>query len=140
MIRAVLDTNIIVSGLLWGGLPGQVFQVARDELFVTILTEPLHSETMRVLARNKFAEQIAVRQIRIDVLGEQYRAASELVEAANVPHGIVRDPKDAMVLSCAVGGKADYIVSDDKDLLTLVSYQGIHIVSAEQFLERLSIR
>jgi uncharacterized protein len=77
MIRAVIDTNIIVSGLLWGGLPGQVFQAARDELFVTVLTKPLHSETMRVLARSKFAEQIAVRQIRIDVLGEQYRATSE---------------------------------------------------------------
>jgi len=94
----VLDTNIIVSGLLWGGLPGQVFKAARDELFVTALTEPLHSETMRVLARSKFAEQIAARKIRIDSIGAQYRAASELVEGSEVPLDIVRDPKDAMVL------------------------------------------
>ncbi len=138
MIRAVLDTNIIVSGLLWGGLPGLVFQAARDELFVAILTESLLSETINVLARDKFAEQLAARQINLATLTMQYRAAAEIVEAADVPTGVVRDPKDVMVLACAVGGKADCIVSGDKDLLTLVSYEQIPILTTAQFLDRLS--
>ncbi|GIK66246.1 MAG: putative toxin-antitoxin system toxin component, PIN family protein [Chloroflexota bacterium] len=138
MIRAVLDTNVIVSGLLWGGLPSLVFQAARDELFVAILTESLLSETINVLARDKFAEQLAARQINLESLAMQYRAAAEIVEPAEVPTGIVRDPKDVMILACAVGGKADFIVSGDKDLLTLVSYEQIPILTAEQFLDRLS--
>jgi putative PIN family toxin of toxin-antitoxin system len=138
MIRAVLDTNIIVSGLLWGGLPGLVFQAARDELFVALLTEALLSETITVLARDKFEEQLAARQIDLKKLTEQYRAAAEIVDPAEVPAGIVRDPKDEMILACAVGAQADFIVSGDKDLLTLVSYEGIPILTAEQFLSRLS--
>lgn len=138
MIRAVLDTNVIVSGLLWGGLPSLVFQAARDELFVAILTESLLSETINVLARDKFAEQLAARQINLESLAMQYRAAAEIVEPAEVPTGIVRDAKDVMILACAVGGKADFIVSGDKDLLTLVSYEQIPILTAEQFLDRLS--
>jgi putative PIN family toxin of toxin-antitoxin system len=94
MIRAVLDTNIMVSGLLWGGLPGLVFQAARDELFVAILTESLLSETISVLARDKFAEQLAAQQVNLESLTNQYRAAAEIVEAAEVPTGVVRDPKD----------------------------------------------
>jgi predicted nucleic acid-binding protein len=43
-----------------------------------------------------------------------------------------------MILACAVGGKADYIVSGDKDLLTLISYAGIPIRTAEQFLDHIS--
>jgi predicted nucleic acid-binding protein len=50
----------------------------------------------------------------------------------------VRDPKDVMILACAVGGKADFIVSGAKDLLTLVSYEGIPILTAEQFLKRVA--
>jgi putative PIN family toxin of toxin-antitoxin system len=138
MIRAVLDTNIIVSGLLWGGLPGLIFQAARDELFVAVLTEALLSETVSVLARDKFAKQLAARQITLESLTKQYRAAAEIVEAAEVPAGVVRDPKDVMILACAVGGKADLIVSSDKDLLTLVSYENISILTAEQFLKRVS--
>lgn len=138
MIRAVLDSNIIVSGLLWGGLPGLVFQAARDERFVAILTESLLSETMSVLARDKFAKQLAARQINLENLTMQYHDAAEIVEAAEVPAGIVRDPKDVAILACAVGGKADYIVSGDKDLLTLVSYEGISIFTAERFLHHLS--
>ncbi len=121
-----------------GGLPGLVFQAARDELFLALLTESLLSETVSVLARDKFAQQLAARQITLETLTEQYRAAAEIVEPAEVPTGVVRNPKDEIVLACAVGGQADVIVSSDKDLLTLVSYKGIAILTTEQFLHRLS--
>jgi len=55
MIRAVLDTNILISGLFWGGLPGQIFQVSRDERFVARLTESPVEELAATLSRTKFA-------------------------------------------------------------------------------------
>jgi putative PIN family toxin of toxin-antitoxin system len=138
MVRAVLDTNIIVSGLLWGGPPGQVFEAARDERFIAVLTEALFSETRLVLSRDKFAERLTARGIQlVDVL-TRYHAAAEIVEEAPIPSGIVRDPKDIAVLACAVGGKVDYIVSGDNDLLTLIVYEHIPILTAVQFLERLA--
>ena len=59
---------------------------------------------------------------------------SELVEPAEIPDDAVRDPKDRIILACAVGGQADYIISGDKDLTTLGTYAGIPIVTPAQFL------
>ena len=137
MVRAVLDTNIIISGLLWGGLPQQIFQAAHDEQFVALLTDVLLAELTTTLYRDKFAEQLMRRQLTVDSVIEQYRSAVEFVDPAEVPTNIVRDPKDRAVLACAVGGKADFVVTGDKDLLVLGTYERISIVNADQFLKSL---
>ncbi len=137
MIRAVIDTNIIISALFWGGLPEKVFAAARDERFTALLTEPLIAEVSKVLGRDKFAEQLLKRKMTAEAITAQYRAAAVFVEPAEIPPGIVRDAKDAMVLACAVGGKADFIVSGDRDLLVLNAYESIPILNADQFLQRL---
>jgi putative PIN family toxin of toxin-antitoxin system len=138
MIRAVIDTNIIVSALFWGGLPGKVFVAARDELFIALLTEQLITELATVIGRDKFAEQLSKRNLTVETIIGQYRSAAVLVEPAEIPTGIVRDPKDHAVLACAVGGKADLIVSGDNDLLALAAYENIPILNVDQFLKRLS--
>ena len=138
MIRAVIDTNIIISALFWGGLPEKVFVAARDEQFTALLTEPLITEIAKVLGRDKFTEQLSKRHMTVEAITAQYRAAAVFVEPAEIPIGVVRDPKDVMVVACAVGGKADFIVSGDKDLLVLNAYENIPIVSADQFLQCLS--
>ena len=138
MIRAVIDTNIIISALFWGGLPRKVLDAAYDEQFIALLTEPLLAEAASVLGRDQFTEQLLKRGMTVDGNIQQYRSAALFVEPAEIPIDIVRDPKDAMVLACGVGGKADCIVSGDKDLLTLTAYKNIPILTAAQFLERLS--
>ena len=137
MIRAVIDTNIIVSALFWGGLPAQVFAAARDEKFIALLTEPLLSEVATVMGRDKFADQISKRGLTVDTIITQYRSAAVFVESAEISMDTLRDPKDIMILACAVGGKADFIISGDKDLLILKVYENIPILSADQFLQRL---
>jgi putative PIN family toxin of toxin-antitoxin system len=119
MLRAVIDTNIIISALFWSGLPGQVFAAAQSERFIALLTNALIAEIEQVLARDKFAEQLSKRGLTIASIIEQYRSAALIVEPVEVPKDVVRDPKDRMVLACAVGGQADYIISGDKDLLAL---------------------
>lgn len=59
---------------------------------------------------------------------------AEIASPADVPEDAVRDPEDRMILACAVGGKADLIVSGDKDLVVLKAYQGISIVTPSAFL------
>ncbi len=66
-----------------------------------------------------------------------YMRLAEIVQPAVVPEHVIRDPKDQIVLGCAVGGQADYIVSGDKDLLTLERYENIPIITATGFLEQL---
>jgi uncharacterized protein len=82
----------------------------------------------RLLALGRTADQI------VDIVS----SLAELVEPVEVPPNVIRDAKDRAVLACAVGGKADFIISGDKDLLTLGTYEGILILDSPQFLERLS--
>jgi len=67
----------------------------------------------------------------------ELRGIAELVIPAEVPRDLIRDVKDNAVLACAVGGNADYIVSGDKDLLVVGSYQEITIINVTLFLQRL---
>ena len=138
MLRAVIDTNIIISALFWAGLPGRVFSAARNERFTALLTNALIAEMEHVLTRDKFAEQLSKRGLTIASIIEQYQSAALIVEPVEVPGDVVRDRKDCMVLACAVGGQADYIISGDKDLLALNRYENIPILTAEQFLQRLT--
>jgi uncharacterized protein len=138
MIRAVLDTNIIISALFWKGLPRAVFDAAIDKQYFALTTEALTSELIRVLSYPKFAQQIANLALNTEQLVADYLAITIAVLPAEILPGVVRDPKDLAVLACAVGGQADCIVSGDKDLLTLGTYENIPILNAEQFLVRLS--
>jgi predicted nucleic acid-binding protein len=68
----------------------------------------------------------------------EYTRFVAIVVPAEIPPDVVRDSKDRAVLACAVGGKADYIVSGDEDLLVLSIYENIPILNANQFVDRLS--
>src|SRR5437773_11767427 len=138
MIRAVLDTNIIISALFWKGLPRAVFNGAIDRLYLALTTEALTSELKRVLAYPKFAQQIADQALHVEQLVADYLAITIPVLPIEVPPDVLRDPKDLAVLACAVGGQANCVVSGDKDLLSLAVYQNIPILNVEQFLVRLS--
>ncbi len=71
----------------------------------------------------------------LNELVEVYAAIVKRVEPATISPGVVRDPKDEMVLACAIGGKADCIVTGDQDLLTLQVYEGIPIWTVAHFLQ-----
>ncbi|MBX3063823.1 MAG: putative toxin-antitoxin system toxin component, PIN family [Anaerolineae bacterium] len=103
-----------------------------------VTTQHLLEELRNTLAKQKFVEYLAALQLSIDEIMTQIEEMAVHVNLAEVPPNIVRDPKDQAVIACAVGGKADFIVTGDKDLLTLVSYESITILTAEQFLERVS--
>jgi len=138
MIRAVIDTNIVISALFWKGLPRLVVDAALDKQYIALTTEAVTTELIRVLAYPKFAQQIANQALNIEHLVENYLAIAIGVLPGEVSSNVERDPKDRKVLACAVGGKANFIVSGDKDLLVLDTYEGIPIVTADHFLQHLS--
>lgn len=110
MMLVVLDTNIFISGLLWGGIPAQILEAAYNEQFLVLQTDALLQEVVITLSREKFANRLAQRQLSVAVIVKQLRIASIIVEPADIPFGVVRDPKDHHILACAVGGKAAYCV------------------------------
>ena len=130
MSRIVLDTNVYISALLFGGLPGSVLDLAFLRAFTLILSAALLDELDEKL-QAKFEmtmEDAAFLRARLETV-------AEIVEPEEVLDVIAEDPDDNRVLECAVKGRADLIVSGDRHLLKLGSYQGIAIVTVRQFLE-----
>lgn len=135
MKRATVDTNIFISALFWKGTPDRVIDVFKREEALLLLSNDILAELERKLSSAKFAPRIAqIGQTPVELVAS-FRDMAEPVVPADVPEDAIRDPKDRMILACAVGGKADMIVSGDKDLLVLNAYEGIPIVTPAQFLD-----
>jgi len=139
-VRLVLDTNTVVSGLLWDGPPSLLQEAARDGKIDLYTTPALLAELGRVLARRKFLSPLERIRASVDELIEGYAALAQLVRPALIAPVVLADPDDDHVLACALAAQADLIVSGDSHLLNLKAYQGIPVVTAAEGLARLPQR
>lgn len=137
-MRVVADTNIAVSGLLWGGKPRQLLQLAANQQLTILSTDRLLDELLDVVSRPRFHQRLlAARTNAIDLVAD-YRFLVEVVTSAEIKPTVLADPDDDAVIACALGGKADYIVSGDDHLLSLKLHQGIPILTVHEILVILS--
>jgi uncharacterized protein len=135
MIRAVLDTNVLVSAeIKKEGKPNQILR--QVDKFEWLTSEYILGELARVLLRKhiqtKYHKQ-ATAQERSRYEG-LIRSEATLVAVTTEASGVPRDVKDNPVLACAKDGQATHIVTGDRHLLQLDAYEGIQIVTPEQFL------
>ena len=131
-MRLVLDTNVVVSALLWGGLPYQLLQFAVDGEVALYTSPVLVAELSEILVRPHFKERLANQGTDPQAIAELYRSFAFLVEPASVPRVVPDDPDDDHVVACAVAARAHLIVTGDKHLLKLVGHQYIGIVTVGQ--------
>ncbi len=127
-MRVLLDTNVLVSAILFGGTPRRLMEAAsRGEL--ELVTSPgLLAELERVLLRKfEFASTVTS-----SIRGE-LEALCMVVEVAALPE-VVADPADDEVLAAAIGG-AQFVVTGDKELLDVGTHQQVTLVSPARFLE-----
>lgn len=137
-MRVVLDTNVVVSGLLWGGTPERLIEAAGEGSLKLVASETLIAELARILERGKFSAKLGKKQLTAAQIVARYRELAETVHAPSVEAPALRDPDDAAVLACALAARAQAIVSGDDDLHALGSYQGIPVLSPAQCLARIS--
>ncbi len=139
-MKAVIDNNLLVSGLLWGGQPGRLLLSVVDGRVRLFLSELLLVELREVLNRRKFAARLALKQFTPEIAFTRVRAVARLVPTISIPAPAgLRDPDDVHVLACAVAAEADATVTGDNDLLTLGSFEGIPIIRAAEALKRLGL-
>ena len=136
-MRVVLDTNVVVSGFLWGGVPRQLLQAAREKKLQLYTSTPLLLELTDILGRAKFARKLAAAQLSVDQLVERYALLTTVVHPTIIAPTVLRDPDDDQVLACALAAKADLIVSGDRHLLDFQQYQDIPIVTPADARKRL---
>ncbi len=138
MIHAVFDTNIIISGRLWSGIPRKVIQTAEEGTVRVFISEALIDELNDVIQRAKFKTNLARIGKTTEQVVTEYLQICTVIDAASISRIVEADTDDNHVLACAIAAQADYIVTGDFHLLNLYSYQNIVIVDASQFLGRLS--
>jgi putative PIN family toxin of toxin-antitoxin system len=131
MLKMVLDSNVHLSALVFGGKPGKLLDIARrrrDRVRLCV-SQPILVEVARVLRMRFLWDDTRIRK----EIGYMLEIAHEVTPGARI--AVIADEPDNRILECAVAAKAAYVVSGDKHLLDLGSYQGILIVTVSDMLE-----
>jgi uncharacterized protein len=136
-VLLVLDTNTALSGLLWGGVPGHLIDAAEAGLIELASSTALLAELQGVLSREKFARQLAQRNLKVGDVFDGFATLVTIVVPADIAPTITRDPSDDRVLAAALAARANLIVSGDAHLLDLKSFHGIECVTAAVAVRRI---
>lgn len=128
LVKVVLDTNILISAIAFGGKPKEVLDLVLEEK-ITAITSPILLAEFKEIYRKKFPllkEDFELTIASIEEIFETTQPTKTLY--------ILRDNDDNRVLEAAIEGKCNYVITGDKDLLDLGIYKKIKILTTDQFL------
>ena len=132
MITIVIDTNVVISALLFGGGPGKLIELWKKNRIRPLISEEIMTEYLRVLAYPKF--KLSEEEINY-IIHQEILPFFKVVKSIPGPSIIKKDPDDDKFIQCAEAGNANIIISGDSHLLALKSYHSITILTPTQFLE-----
>ena len=133
-IRTVIDTNVIISAILFGGIPGELISLWKSGHIQPLASKDIIDEYIKVLTYPKF--ELSEKEINYIL----YNEILPYFEVATLKPGqaiIQEDPSDDKFLHCANAGRAGVIISGDQHLINLKSYGKIKILTPSQYLEKL---
>ena len=134
-MKVVLDTNVLVSALIKAGKPRDLFsKLVKDKQL--ILSKAILEEFLEVIEDPKVAKYTSEQDVTIflNTLGN----ATRIVKVKSKFKAVKEDPDDDIIVRTAYDGKADYIVSGDRHLLTLKEFKGIKILTIDEMLSVLN--
>ncbi|TKB74589.1 MAG: putative toxin-antitoxin system toxin component, PIN family [Nitrospira sp.] len=134
VIRAVLDTNVLVSALLFSGPPSQLVPAWQGGRLCPVVSAEILEEYVRVLAYSKF--KLTGSEI-LSLIEEDVLPFVDTVRAKPISVPILRDPDDLKFLACAISAGVHWLVSGDDDLLSIGKVESVEIVSVTNFLRHL---
>ena len=129
-VKVVLDTNVLVSGIFWGGAPLKILNHWKKEKIELLTSDLILEEYLRTLQR------LSEKMARPDLYKAWALILSSRLKLVSVKKSfrLCRDPNDDMFIDCAIAGKARYIISGDQDLLVLKQVMSVRIVDSKHFL------
>jgi len=130
-MRVVLDTNTVVSALLFTGTASRLVRFWQSGRITALLSKAILEEYLRVLAYPKFS--LTNEEIRA-LLAEELLPFVETVRVRRRLRPPVSDRDDHKFLECAVAGQAGYLVTGDRELRQLGIYRGVTVLSVGEFL------
>ncbi len=137
-VSAVLDTNVLISGLLVAGGPAaRLLDAWLDDRFTLVTSLYQIEEVLHVLSYPRITRRLSLSEAELTVFMQNLLTQAQVTRGDLRLPGVTRDPKDDAIVACAVEGGAQLIVSGDQDLLVLGAFEGIAILTPRQFLERI---
>ena len=130
-MKIVVDTNVIISGVFFGGAPRQILSAIVSSKITACATAEIVDEYLEIVDEMVSRKQGTINR---NILSPLIRSLEMIEPRTHVE--LSRDPDDDKFLGCAKDAKALYIVSGDKDLLVLERYENIDIITAREFCER----
>jgi hypothetical protein len=135
MIRAVVDTNTLISGIISPlGASAQIVRRWQRGDFLLVTSPALLVELRRVLHYPRVADRLGWSDDERLQFMKNFQTLAVITPGELELPGLTRDPKDDPVVACAVEGEAEVIVSGDQDLLTLGTYGDVRVVRPSEFL------
>jgi len=138
VVRAVVDTNVIISGIISKkGIPHKILKAASIKKFLLITSEEINKEILKVLRQSHIYKKYKITEQDILFINYVLNETSVMTKGVYKISSILKDKEDEKFLSCALEGNADYIISGDNDLLSIKQYHGIKIITPSGFLKRI---
>lgn len=130
-MRIIIDTNIVISGLFFGGLPKKLLSELDAEKFNICINEKISAEYKEQIDRKISNPKYNLNE---ELLKKFFSNLQSFEMVSNLK--VCRDPDDDKFINCAIDAKAIYIVSGDNYLLTLKNFAGVEIVTARKFYQK----
>ncbi len=129
-MKIVLDTNLLVSGIFWGGTPLKILDLWKKKRIELVASQSTLDEYLRTI------QKIAERTGRAELSRAWSLILPSRLRLVSVRKSfrLCRDPGDDIFIDCAIAGRAHYIVTGDQDLLVLKQVMSVRIVNDKHFL------
>jgi uncharacterized protein len=134
-LRAVMDINVLVSGVLGRGVPFELLRWAEKNSLVIYASLEILAEVHRVLHYPKFQQYIDNQQTSPGELFAKIASLCTIIQVDQVVKGVCSDADDEKFLSCTLAANVEVLVSGDRHLLNLVQYQSVRILTAREFYQ-----
>ena len=131
-LKVVIDTNVVISALLFGGLPGKLIGFWQRGIIKPGASKAIIDEYLRVLTYPKF--KLSEEEINY-LLYREIIPYFDIIDAQPGPRIIKRDPEDDKFIRCASAANAKHIISGDRHLLVLKEYRKIKILTPADFIK-----
>lgn len=131
-MRVVIDSNVWISALVFGGNPRKVFKSIIDNGWTIVVSEEIFTEIRRILGI-KFIEFLDDFKLFQKLL----EPCISKVELGRIKVAISRDKDDNKIIETALAGNASFIITGDNDLLVLVKYKKLTIISPSEYLNEI---
>ena len=133
MLKVVIDTNVFISGIVFGGTPRKIIDAWLTKQYIFCLSPELKAEILIKLGKKFSLPKEAMNKIieALDTYSQKYIPTQKVT--------LCKDPQDNFLLELADEAKADYLVSGDKLVLALKEYKNTKIISPREFFDQLSV-